>query len=88
MTASKQTLKPIPTFRSEGEERRFWETHDSAAHFRLTPCPRQENAKPDPWRDTHDEAHVWALTRYDSSRSMVSRVASKPPSVSIAAAVR
>ena len=30
MAASKQTLKPIPTFRSEAEERRFWETHDSA----------------------------------------------------------
>jgi predicted DNA binding CopG/RHH family protein len=29
MAASKQTLKPIPTFRSEAEERRFWETHDS-----------------------------------------------------------
>ena len=23
-------LKPIPRFRSEAEERRFWETHDSA----------------------------------------------------------
>lgn len=22
-------LKPIPRFRSEGEERKFWETHDS-----------------------------------------------------------
>jgi len=25
----RKTLKPIPHFRSEAEERRFWETHDS-----------------------------------------------------------
>jgi predicted DNA binding CopG/RHH family protein len=25
-------LKPIPKFRSETEERRFWETHDSSAY--------------------------------------------------------
>ena len=24
-----KTLKPIPRFRNEAEERRFWETHDS-----------------------------------------------------------
>lgn len=30
MARSKQTPKPIPTFGSEAEERRFWETHDSA----------------------------------------------------------
>lgn len=27
--AKAKTLKPLPTFRSEAEERRFWETHDS-----------------------------------------------------------
>jgi len=26
-------LKPIPKFRSEAEERRFWETHDSADYL-------------------------------------------------------
>jgi predicted DNA binding CopG/RHH family protein len=26
-------LKPIPAFRSEAEERRFWETHDSADYL-------------------------------------------------------
>jgi len=26
----KKKLKPIPRFRSEAEERRFWETHDTA----------------------------------------------------------
>jgi predicted DNA binding CopG/RHH family protein len=25
-------LKPIPRFRSEAEERRFWETHDSTGY--------------------------------------------------------
>lgn len=25
-----QQLKPIPAFRTEAEERAFWETHDSA----------------------------------------------------------
>jgi len=25
-------LKPVPTFSSEAEERRFWETHDSTAY--------------------------------------------------------
>ena len=26
---SKKKLKPIPNFRTEAEERKFWETHDS-----------------------------------------------------------
>ena len=26
----KRELKPIPAFRDEAEERRFWETHDSS----------------------------------------------------------
>ncbi len=26
-------LKPIPAFRSEAEERRFWQTHDSADYL-------------------------------------------------------
>jgi predicted DNA binding CopG/RHH family protein len=30
MAKSKHRPRPIPTFRSEAEERRFWETHDSA----------------------------------------------------------
>lgn len=29
MTRSKKTPKPVPTFRSEADERRFWETHDT-----------------------------------------------------------
>ena len=32
MAKSKQTLKAIPKFTSEGDERRFWETHDSAVY--------------------------------------------------------
>jgi hypothetical protein len=32
MAKRKQSLKPIPEFASEAEERRFWETHDSAAY--------------------------------------------------------
>jgi len=28
--AKQQALKEVPKFRSEAEERRFWETHDSA----------------------------------------------------------
>ena len=30
MPRRKRDLKPIPEFRSEAEERAFWETHDSA----------------------------------------------------------
>ncbi len=30
MAKSKPSLKPIPKFASEADERRFWETHDSA----------------------------------------------------------
>ncbi|MBI5193624.1 MAG: BrnA antitoxin family protein [Nitrospirae bacterium] len=26
-------LKPVPKFRSEAEERKFWETHDSTEYF-------------------------------------------------------
>ena len=28
----KKRLKPIPTFASEADERRFWQTHDSAEY--------------------------------------------------------
>ena len=31
--AKTEKLKPIPRFRSEAEERRFWETHDSADYL-------------------------------------------------------
>lgn len=31
--AKARKLKPIPKFRSEAEERRFWETHDSANYL-------------------------------------------------------
>jgi predicted DNA binding CopG/RHH family protein len=29
----KKKVKPIPNFKSEHEERRFWETHDSTEYF-------------------------------------------------------
>ena len=29
----KKNLEPIPTFRNEAEERRFWETHDSTDYI-------------------------------------------------------
>jgi hypothetical protein len=32
MAKPKRSLKPIPEFANEAEERRFWETHDSAAY--------------------------------------------------------
>lgn len=32
MAKRKRKLKPIPEFRSEAEERRFWERHDSAPY--------------------------------------------------------
>ena len=32
MAKRKRNLKPIPEFRSEAEERRFWERHDSAPY--------------------------------------------------------
>jgi predicted DNA binding CopG/RHH family protein len=30
MSAAKRTLKPIPKFRTEAEERRFWQFHDTS----------------------------------------------------------
>ena len=33
-------LKPMPQFRSEAEERTFWETHDSAGHLDLSKAER------------------------------------------------
>ena len=33
-------LKPIPRFRSEAEERKFWETHDSADYVDLSKARR------------------------------------------------
>jgi hypothetical protein len=32
MRNRKQAPKPMPAFRNEAEERRFWETHDSTAY--------------------------------------------------------
>ena len=32
MAKSKRSLKPIPKFASEAEEREFWETHDSVGY--------------------------------------------------------
>lgn len=29
----KKKLKPIPKFKSEAEERKFWETHDTTDYF-------------------------------------------------------
>lgn len=41
-------LKPIPSFRSETEERKFWETHDSAEYLNwdLAERARLANLKP------------------------------------------
>jgi predicted DNA binding CopG/RHH family protein len=33
-------LKPIPQFRTEAEERSFWETHDSADYLDLSKAER------------------------------------------------
>jgi predicted DNA binding CopG/RHH family protein len=44
----KKKLKPIPTFRSEAEERHFWETHDSADYVDWDMAERRRfpNLKP------------------------------------------
>ena len=41
-------LKPIPRFRSEAEERRFWETHDTTEHLDWSKAQRVRfpNLKP------------------------------------------
>ncbi len=41
-------LKPIPAFRNEAEERRFWETHDSSDYldWRKAEPVRLANLKP------------------------------------------
>jgi predicted DNA binding CopG/RHH family protein len=33
-------LKPVPRFRSEAEERAFWESHDTADYFDLSKAQR------------------------------------------------
>jgi predicted DNA binding CopG/RHH family protein len=33
-------LKPVPHFRSEAEEREFWESHDTADYFDLSKAQR------------------------------------------------
>jgi predicted DNA binding CopG/RHH family protein len=41
-------LKPVPAFKSEAEERKFWETHDSADFIDLSKAQRVRfpNLKP------------------------------------------
>lgn len=48
MARPKQTVKAIPRFASEAEERRFWETHDSADYvdWALAQPVRFPNLKP------------------------------------------
>jgi predicted DNA binding CopG/RHH family protein len=43
-----RTLKPIPAFASEAEERLFWETHDSTAYLDWSKAQRvrMPNLKP------------------------------------------
>jgi predicted DNA binding CopG/RHH family protein len=43
-----RTLKPIPAFANEAEERRFWETHDSTAYLDWSKAQRVRfpNLKP------------------------------------------
>ena len=43
-----RTLKPIPTFADEAEERRFWESHDSTAYLDWSKAQRvrMPNLKP------------------------------------------
>jgi predicted DNA binding CopG/RHH family protein len=36
----KKKLKPVPRFRSEAEERAFWESHDTADYFDLSKAQR------------------------------------------------
>jgi predicted DNA binding CopG/RHH family protein len=44
----KRKLKPIPKFKSEAEERRFWKTHDSSDYLDWTKAERVRfpNLKP------------------------------------------
>jgi predicted DNA binding CopG/RHH family protein len=46
--ASRDKPKPIPAFRNEAEERRFWETHDSADYVDWSKAERVHlpNLKP------------------------------------------
>jgi len=36
----KKKLKPVPHFKSEAEERAFWESHDTADYFDLSKARR------------------------------------------------
>ena len=44
----RKRLKPIPRFRNEAQERRFWETHDSSAYVDWSKAERARfpNLKP------------------------------------------
>jgi len=48
MPKKRKTLKPVPRFCSEAEERKFWETHDSADYVDWRPAERARfpNLKP------------------------------------------
>ena len=42
---SKKKLKPIPNFRTEAEERKFWETHDSTDYVDWSKANRVQYPK-------------------------------------------
>jgi predicted DNA binding CopG/RHH family protein len=48
MATTKRATKAVPTFKSEAEERRFWETHDTTAYVEWSAArpARFPNLKP------------------------------------------
>lgn len=48
MAKSRRSTKPLPTFKSEADERRFWETHDTTEYVDWSEArpARSPNLKP------------------------------------------
>jgi hypothetical protein len=40
MTKRKKPLKPIPAFKTEAEEREYWDSHDTTEHFETAGAKR------------------------------------------------
>jgi hypothetical protein len=66
-------LKPIPTFKTEADERRFWETHDSSDYLDLSKAERVRFSKPEALNDHDFNTSAAGFAEADQDRRQPAR---------------
>ena len=58
--------EPIPVFKDKAEERRFWETHDSADSLTEVTPSRNAQSGGEPWISAGWDLNCWHVTNRKS----------------------